>query len=295
MPPTIYRGYDQEALDAQINLRARWPDFQNCFDRWAADSAAVRRGLSGRLDLAYGDTAGQKLDLFPAPSADGPPPLLAFIHGGYWQALDKSDYSYLAPPFLGAGIAFASLNYDLAPAVSVEEIVRQIRAGIAWLYREAGSGGYDRDRIFVAGHSAGGHLTLEAMSTDWASLQELPQDVVKGGCSISGLYELEPIRLSYQQEVLRLDPEMVERISPLRHPPARAGPLICAVGSEETDEFLVQQREFLAVWRGAGLEARVVDLPGRTHFSAVDALGEVGNPLFTAVRDLVLSRPCPAA
>ena len=295
MPPVIYRDYDQQALDAQLNLRARWPEFQDYFDRWAADSAVARQGLTARLDLAYGDTAGQKLDLFPARAADGPPPLLVFIHGGYWQALDKSDYSYLAPPFLDAGIAFASLNYDLAPEVSVEEIVRQVRAALAWLYREAAIGGYDRDRIFVAGHSAGGHLTLEAMITDWGSLHQLPPDLVKGGCAVSGIYELEPIRLSYQQEVLRLDPDMVARISPMRHPPAQAGPLICAVGSEETEEFLVQQREFLEVWRGAGLEARTVELLGRTHFSAVDALGEASHPLFAAVRDLVLGRHGPAA
>ncbi len=296
MPQALYRHYDQEALDAQINLRARWPDFQDHFDRWAADSAAARQVLSGRLDLVYGGSAGQKLDLFPARNADGagPPPLLAFIHGGYWQALDKSDYSYLAPPFVDAGIAFASLNYDLAPDVSVEEIVGQVRAALAWLYREAAAGGYDGARIFVAGHSAGGHLTVEAMTTDWVSSYDLPQDVVKGGCAISGIYELEPIRLSYQQEILGLDPDMVARISPMRHPPARAGPLICAVGSEETDEFLAQQREFLEVWRDAGLRARAIDLPGRTHFTAVDALGEANHPLFAAVRDLVLSRRGPA-
>jgi arylformamidase len=218
------------------------------------------------------------LDLFPDPARSEPTPLLAFIHGGYWQSLDKGQFSYLAPPFVEAGIAFASINYDLAPQVGVGEIVGQVFEAIAWLAENAPDHGIDPARIFVAGHSAGGHLAALAMTAE----------PVKGGCSISGVYELEVMRLSYHQEILNLDPETVRTMSPLRNLPAQAGPLICAVGSEETEEFLLQQGELVTAWRGAGLDARVVDLPGRNHFSAVDALGDSSHPLFVAVRALAL-------
>jgi arylformamidase len=222
------------------------------------------------------------------PAGRGAAALLAFIHGGYWQSLDKGDFSYLAPPYLEAGIAFASLNYDLAPAVGLEQIVRQIRVALVWLYRHAAERGLDADQIYLAGHSAGGHLTAMALATDWSGLGPgLPGDLVKGGCSVSGVYDLEPIRLSYHQTVLNLDPETAERLSPLRNLPAHAVPLILALGSGETEEFHRQQAAFLAAWRSAGLSADVVELPGRNHFTAIDALGERDHALFAALAALI--------
>jgi arylformamidase len=278
MPDDRYRDLSREEIDYQTNLRERCPEHPDYFERWAGDSAAARDSLEARLDLAYGETEGQTLDLFPDPARSEPTPLLAFIHGGYWQSLDKGQFSYLAPPFVEAGIAFASINYDLAPQVGVGEIVGQVFEAIAWLAENAPDHGIDPARIFVAGHSAGGHLAALAMTAE----------PVKGGCSISGVYELEVMRLSYHQDILNLDPETVRTMSPLRNLPAQAGPLICAVGSEETEEFLLQQDELVTAWRGAGLDARVVDLPGRNHFSAVDALGDSSHPLFAAVRALAL-------
>jgi len=295
MTAKVYRDYDQAALDGQLNLRARWPEHAEIFARWAEQSAAVRRRLGGRIDLPYGPSDGQKLDLF-VPAGGGRAPLLVFIHGGYWQSLDKEDFSYLAAPYVAAGMAFASLNYDLAPAVSVEQIVAQVRTALAWLYRNAGDLGVDPDRLYVSGHSAGGHLTAMALATDWAAGGQagLPADLVKGGCSISGVYDLEPVRLSYHQAVLNLNPEMARRLTPLGDLPKRAGPMILAVGSEETDEFLRQQDNYAAAWRDAGLALQVVDLPGRNHFTAVDALGETDHALFAAVSALVLGAPEPA-
>lgn len=290
MAQALYRGWDRAELDRQLNLRARWPEHAAFFARWAREGAAARAALNGHLDLAYGPTEGQRLDLFlPASARRGPAPLLAFIHGGYWQSLDKGDFSALARPFVESGIAFASLNYDLAPAVALPEIVAQVRRALVWLHGRVTRHGLDPARLFVAGHSAGGHLAALALATDWPALEPgLPADLVKGACSVSGVYDLEPLRLSYHQEILRLDPATVARFSPVRRVPARAGPLICAVGAEETEEFLRQQDEFVAAWRARGGAARVVDLPDRHHFSAIDALGEADHPLFKAVRDLVL-------
>ena len=294
----LYRGWDRAEIDRQLNLRERWPEHGEYFSRWARDSAAVRARLEVCPDLAYGDTSGQRLDLFPLPSAMPRPvagaPLLVFIHGGYWQSLAKSDFSYLAPAFLEAGIAFAALESDLAPKVGIPEIVTQIRRAIAWLADHGDRYGIDRERLYVAGHSAGGHLAAMALSTDWRRAGEefagQPADLVKGACSISGVYDLEPLRLSYHQAVLKLDPGTARAMSPLHGIPHSAGNLICAVGATETEEFLRQQEEFVAAWRAAGLPARVVDLPGLNHFSALDALGNRDHPLFAAVRDLVLGK-----
>ena len=169
----------------------------------------------------------------------------------------------------------------------IPEIVRQTRAALAWLYRHAADFGVDAGRLHLAGHSAGGHLTAMALATDWSDTSVLgpglPADLLKGGCSVSGLYDLEPIRLSYQQAVLDIDPDTLDHISPLHNLPTHEVPLILALGSEESAEFHAQQATFLAAWRGAGLSAEVVELGGRNHFTAVDALGERDHPLFAAV------------
>ena len=211
MSEYLYRGMDREEIDRQLNLRARWPEHEEYFARWARESAKARARLEARLDLAYGASEGRRLDIFPVPAAPRPAPLMAFLHGGYWQSLDKGDFSYLAPAYVEAGIAFASLNYDLAPKVGVGEIVAQTRAALLWLARNGTEHGVDPERIFVAGHSAGGHLAVMALMTDWpaeaGAAGGIPADLVKGACSVSGVYDLEPLRLSYHQEILGLDPE----------------------------------------------------------------------------------------
>lgn len=286
MTEFVYRDWSRERLDAELNLRARWPEHVDIFARWARDSRAVREHRQALIDLAYGESPGERLDLFPVPGRRDAP-LVAFIHGGYWQSLDKSDFSYLAPALLDEGIAFASLNYDLAPKATIAAMVGQIRAAIAWLHRHAEAYGIDRDRLFIAGHSAGGHLAVMTLGRDWPEAQGLPADVVKGGLSVSGIYDLEPLRLSYHQPVLRLDPEDVAALSPCRALPRAAGPLLLAVGGAETEEYLRQQAEFAESWRAAGHTATVVDLPERHHFSAIDAMSDPGHALFAALREMV--------
>lgn len=286
----VFRDYDQAALDIQMNLRARWPEHPEFFERWATDSAAVRSRLSGDLDLAYGASAAETLDLFPASGSE-PSPLLAFIHGGYWQALDKGDYSYLAPAFIDRGAAFASLNYGLAPEIRIGEMIDQVCRALIWLYREAATYNIDRRRIVVAGHSAGGHLAAMALSTDWpAAAPDLPKDLLAGGCSVSGVYDLEPVRLSYHSEILDIPASEAPGWSPLHCLPAAAPGLILAVGSEETREFLHQHQDYAAAWRGRGLNLQEVPLPGLHHFSAVDALGQSGHPLCAAVQQMLQGR-----
>ena len=277
MSDTVFLHYDQAQLDAQINLRARWPEHEAYLAKWAAESAGFRAERTGHLDLRYGPTAGQTLDLFPA--AEGPAPLIAFIHGGYWQALDKSDFSYLGAAFLDHGIAYASLNYDLAPDARIGEMVAQIRRAFAWLQTETPCLSVDPRRILALGHSAGGQLAAMALATDWQAAFGLPGPALAAAGSISGVYDLEPMRLCYQQPVLQIDPETVRDMSPLRVAPPPGARLVCAVGGEETEEFLRQQAAFAANWRRQGVELDELVIEGQTHFSILDLLLAPEHPL----------------
>ncbi len=281
---------DRAALDAQYNLRAAVPEHPSFLARWARDSAAARQSLSCRPDLRYGPSEAERLDFFPAPGGGPRAPLLAFVHGGYWQFIDARDFSYLAPVYTDAEVAFASLNYGLAPAVSVDEIVVQCRRALAWLWRQADALGLDRDRFYVAGHSAGGHLAVMMMLTAWPAVDpDLPADLVKGGCAVSGVFDLEPVRHTYLNEGLGLDQAAARRLSPIHQLDQAGAPgrLILAVGDDETDAFRRQQADFAAAWQAHGLICDIVALPGCHHFSAVDAFGDPAHRLSAKMRAML--------
>ena len=277
MTPPIYRDYDQAALDAQYNLRALVPEHPEHFRRWAETAAAARARLDGHLDQPYGDHPQQQLDYFPA--AENGAPILAFIHGGYWQALDKSDFSWLAPAWVERGVAFASINYPLAPEAGIPQMLDSCREAVLWLWHNAYSLGAERSRIVLAGHSAGGHLATLLLATDWTALGALPTDLVKAASSVSGVYDLEPIRLSYQNPILKLDAATARRMSPIAARPRREGPLLLAVGGRETTEFLRQQEDMAGTWAKGG-RADAVVLPGLNHFETVDCLADPSSPVF---------------
>ncbi len=183
---------DGAYYESLYNNRAAVPEFQSFFDRWAAQSAQVRRELDVEVDVPYGDHRMETMDIFrPRGEARA---LLMFIHGGYWRSLDKKDHSFVAAPFVNAGAAVAAINYSLCPSVKVEDITLQCLKAGAWLYRNAGEVGSPRNRIFVAGHSAGGHLTAMCMAAQWPRYSRgLPEKVMQGGMSVSGIYDLVPI------------------------------------------------------------------------------------------------------
>ena len=277
MGKLVFREYDQGALDAEYNNREKVEDSADWIARYAAASAETRAALECRLDLAYGTHPGETLDFFPARG--GPAPVHVFVHGGYWQRLDKSDSSFVAQALQPAGAAVVVVNYALIPSVHMDELVRQCRASIAWVHRNAPSFGGDPNRIYVSGHSAGGHLVAMLMSTDWRAFGGLPTDVIKGGCGISGLYDLEPIRLSYLNEVLKLTQESARRNSPVHCPPQRSSPLLLAVGGLEGPEYHRQTEELAAVWRSRGLPCQVLDMPRHHHFSILGELEDAGSML----------------
>lgn len=288
MPARVYRHYDQAALDGQYNLRAAVPEHPDYFRRWAEASAAAREALDAHLDLSYGDHPNETLDYFPAPEHGAP--LLVFIHGGYWQALDKGDFSFLAPPWTERGASFASINYPLAPDASIAEILESCRAAVLWLWRNAHALGAERKRLVLCGHSTGGHLASLLLASRWSDLGALPDDLVAGACSVSGVYDLEPIRLSYQNPVLKLDPASARALSPIRVRPPRGLPLLLAVGGGETLEFLRQQEAFAAAWSADGASLEALVLGQLDHFAAVDCLADPSGPVFDWLHRLLFGR-----
>ncbi|WP_162906732.1 alpha/beta hydrolase [Algihabitans albus] len=290
MGEIVWRHYDQEQVNQQLNLRARTPEHADHFARWAEEGRRVRAEFPGaRLDLQYGSTPPEALDYFPAATPDAP--LIVFIHGGYWQSLDKADFDSFAWAWREAGFAYASLNYTLAPAARVPEMVQQVRRALIYLYESSEGLGFDRTRTVVSGHSAGAHLAVMAGITDW-SVHGLPTDFPKAVVSVSGLYELELLLHSYQQPVLQIDAAQVAEISPQRLigslPTGSAPALLCAVGSTEPEEFQEQQKLFLDAWTARGLSGEGLTLEGDHHFNVVERLGRPGDPLFERMAALAL-------
>jgi arylformamidase len=272
----LYRGFDRKALDAAYNNTAAVGQARRdqYVAGWTARSDAFRSAHAGRLDLRYGSGPRQRLDIFPCGTAGAP--TLAYIHGGYWQANDKEPYAFLGEGLLPAGFNLALLEYTLAPAARLDAIVAEVRAATAWVIEHAAEHGGDPRRVFVAGHSAGGHLTAMAM-TD-------PR--VAGGVAISGIYDLEPIRLNYLNDKLRLDAAEAERNSPIAHLPAAAAALVVTVGLGELPELIRQSEEYAEAWRKHGLSGRYLPLPSHEHFSILEELARTGGRLLGALKEL---------
>ena len=288
----LYRDFrTQEELDAHYRLDLVC-DVQAYMEGWQRDSERARAELEHRPDVPYGPSLDERLDLFPAPpragGGRGAPPILIFIHGGYWRRFTAREFSFVARGPTAAGLTTLVPTYSLCPKVTVDEIVRQMRAAVAWAWRNADEIGGDRERIFVAGHSAGGHLTAMCLLTDWEGGYGLPRDVVKGGCAISGLFDLRPFPYTYLQPALQLDMAQALRNSPhLLDLPGAAPPLLVTYGTAETPEFQRQSEDFLARWRGHGLAGRSFPQPGRDHFTAIADLADADAPLTVEIRRMV--------
>jgi arylformamidase len=271
----LYRGMDRAQLDAAYNNTAAVPERGAIVADWTARSAAVRRERSGRLDLRYGDTPRERIDLFLA--ADPKAPTLAFIHGGYWQMNDKENFAFLAEGLVPSGINLALVEYTLAPAARMDRIVAELRRSVGWLAEHLGDYGADPGQLYVSGHSAGGHLTAMTMTLR----------AVRGGLAISGIYDLEPIRLNYLNEKLGLDPQEAERNSPLVHLPAMAGELVVAYGTKELPELCRQSIEYAQAWTDRGLAGHLLPVDGANHFTILEALADPQGALTRALLDMI--------
>lgn len=280
----IYRDYDAAALERQY-LPAYWPgvDVPDTIDRWIIKSDAFHRRIDVVADVAYGDSDRQKIDLL-RPTRTANSPVVAFIHGGYWRStrLTKKSYSFCVEPIVSAGALVAMVEYDLCPTVTMDTLVGQVRKACAWIWRHVGDYGGDPARLHVAGHSAGGHLAAMMAATEWPALQAgLPGDLVKSIVPISGLFQLEPLRLVSLNSDLRLDAEMAQRNSPLFTTPSARMPVSVVVGGAESDEFRRQSRAFADGWKTAATS--YLETAGHNHFTVIEAMTEAENPLTATI------------
>jgi arylformamidase len=268
--------HDPAWLDAEYNNRARVPDCAGVLQRWAEASQLARAQSPAHLDVAYGPGAGETMDIFPAQStAGGAAPVLVFIHGGYWRALDKADHSFIAPSFNADGAMVAVPNYALCPAVSVEHILMQMAQAVIWLWHHAARFGGDPQRIALVGHSAGGHLATMLLSCRWKQLaEELPAQPLSGALSISGLYDLEPLRhTTFLQPDLQLTPASVARLSPAFFPRPKGAKLYAAVGLDESEEFKRQNHLIRDVWGPTAVPV-CETVPAANHFTVLNSLAD---------------------
>jgi len=278
----VYRNYDQSELERQLNARATVPDITPILARYTAESARVRACLPCRLAVSYGASEPERLDIFPAVR-NGPSPIFVFIHGGYWRLLDSADSCFMAEHLTQAGACVVAANYALAPVVTLTEITRQCRAAVAWLHAHAHEFGGDPARIHVCGSSAGGHLAAMLLVPGWETDFGVPNNLVAGATLLSGLYDLEPVRLGHPNEWLKLSTSDVAANSPLLHTPERAVPLVVSYAPSETDEFKRQSEAYMAAAAARGCPVRFVTMPGTNHYDIVFGLAHRESPLAKAV------------
>jgi arylformamidase len=278
----------EHPLERQYNARLSIPEHPLIFAHWAARSRDTRATLPCVLDVDYADSAvktiGSTLDVFPG---EGPSrALLMHIHGGYWRSLDKSDFSYLAEAFRPAGVTLAVVNYDLAPKVSISHIVGQMLQASAWLYRNAGAFGADPNRMFVSGHSAGGHLAAMMLAAQWHRYgADLPAKLFQGGLAISGIYDLMPLLEVTVNNDLKLDRAEAHKVSPAYLPPATDAPLMTAVGGLESEEFKRQNALIASRW--SSVFAGDIAMPGFNHLTVAEELGNKASPLYAGALKLM--------
>jgi arylformamidase len=276
---------DAQYYETRFNPRLAVPEFAQHFESWGKRSEQAREALNGYLDVPYGAHPMQKLDVFRAKGASRG--LLMFIHGGYWRALDKSQHSFVAQPFVDNGITVAMINYALCPAVTVEEIVRQVLQATAWLYRNGGNFGAPYHRLHVAGHSAGGHLTAMMLAAQWQRFApDLPAKVVRGGLSLSGIFDVTPVMNTPSVNVdVRFTPAMARKASPVLMPPATDAPLYVAVGGKEQEGF--HEQHALIQERWAGVVKGEIPCPDDNHFTILNRLADQDSVLFKSALRMV--------
>ena len=273
----LYRGLGREDLDAAYdNANAVGIERRNAYiSDWGKRSETISDAWSPRRNISYGSRPRQRLDVFSCGRADAP--TLVYIHGGYWQMGDKETYGFIGDGLLASGFNFVLVEYTLAPEVRVDDIVSEIYAAIDWVIEKIKEYGGDPRRVFICGHSAGGHLTAMGMA----------DRRVAGGIAISGLFDLEPIRLNYLNQKLGLDEAEMLRNSPMSHIPAESSPLIVTVGLGELPELIRQSEDYYDAWQSRGHDGQYLPIPGHDHFSVLEELARPDGLILAALKNLV--------
>ncbi len=286
MNEALYRNMTPDQLRQQYNPSRSIPESQHIFQSWKDRSADFRSRAKAKRDIPYAEHPAARFDLF-LPEAPAPR-LHVYIHGGYWQAFGKDDFSFLAEGLTRAGIAVAVLGYPLCPGVPLQGVVRHARLALAHLWREAAALGLRQEKIQISGHSAGAHLCAMLMATLWPKFEgSLPDEIIHSAIMISGVYELEPLRHIETGLALRLTPELAIRLSPLFLRSAGKGRALVCTGGLESAEFRRQSAYFGRSWARYGTPLEIVTFTNRNHFTVLDELAPVNSPLVRRALDLL--------
>lgn len=268
-------------LNAAYDIEASVPDLPAIQARYAEASAALTGLDSAALDLAYGPDPRHRLDILAPP--DGARAAILYFHGGYWKAGAKEGRRFPGPAWNARGVAWVTVEYRLAPAATVDEIVDDARRAVAWFHAHAAGYGCDPTAIHVAGNSAGGHLAGMLAAEGWQAERSLPDDVIASTAPVSGLFDLSPLRRTFANDWLALDEAGAQRNSPVRRPPRAGLPIVVAWGGEEPAAFRGQSEAYAAVCKRAGSDISAIEINGADHFSIMADWADPASPLFAAL------------
>lgn len=281
--PPVWLGMSQKELDDAYSQFIYAPNIAQVIDRWESNSELVRGRLGDPLKFAYGEKPVESLDVFPANKRDAP--IHIFIHGGAWQQGTAEGYAFPAELFVNAGVHYVVPDFSWIQDVgdSLYPIVDQLRRAIGWVYRNADQFGGDPNQLYLSGHSSGGHLAGVLLTTDWEKKAGLPDDIIKAGLCCSGMFDLEPVRLSSRGDYISFTDEMEHDLSPIRHLDQLRAPIIVAYGSYETPEFKRQSRDFVNAAKEAGKTVELIVAENYNHFEVIETLANPNGILGRAV------------
>jgi len=282
----VYKQYDQTALDRQYNNRLQVPEYAIHLQRWEDRSRETEKKFTNFHDISYGDHERERLDIYPASKKKSK--TLVFIHGGYWHRLDKSLFQFVAEAFVSYEFTVVLITYPLTPSVPLDTIAVSCKKAVRWIHANIHQYNGDPDELYVAGHSAGGHLAVMMMSAGWQHPNTpFPAGMVKGVCAMSGLFDLKPIRLSEINEIVKLDEHAVSRNSPVDLKPVCRCPMVIAVGADESDEFIAQSDALYFSWQKHNVPMELLRLPAINHYSIVESFADRNSLLHAAMLQLM--------
>jgi arylformamidase len=275
-----YKSFRRDELEFQYNPRVSVPAYPELAKVRSAQARKVRESAKSWLNIPYGDSARETLDIYAADRAGGP--VLVYIHGGYWRSGSKDDNCGFVPIFVDRGVTVVVIEYDLCPQVTVTDIVRQSRAAIAWTYRNITQYGGNPSRLYVSGHSAGAHLTAVALAHEWER-EGLPRNLIKGAVVTSGVYDLEMVMHVSPNEQIRMTSEIAKENSPFLHPPLPICPVIVAVGGTEPTGWQQMSQDYFKFCTERGTDCEHLVVPGANHYTMSEHLADAHSPLTQAM------------
>jgi arylformamidase len=270
--PLVWMDLDQVELDAAYDQSSYAPLGEQIRNRWASNSDGVRERLGAPLRRSYGPSEDEKLDIYRTKRPNAP--IFVFIHGGAWLGGAAKDYAYPAELFVNAGAHYVALDFIAIKAANGDlgVMADQVRRGVAWVYKNAASFGGDPNRLYVGGHSSGGHLCGVTLVTDWRKDYGLPDDIIKGGLCMSGMYDMKPVRLSRRGTYVKFDDAMEDKMSAQRHIDLLRAPIVVTYGTNETPEFQRQNRDFAAAVKAARKPVELIAAANYNHFEMNETL-----------------------